>query len=600
MNQRSLWAGRLLILAGLAVWARQSWSLLPYNYLDLAYLFSLEQGFILTQVWVHPLFLPLLKAFAALLRLFGHSGHMLMPLEALNAAAGAATVAGLYAVLERRGDEPLRAAGLLLALAFSHGFWEGTLRPTPYALTGACLAASLLAMTASPARVGLAGAAAGAAAGLHLSALALLPAGWLCLEKEKRLRFASGFVLALAGSYALLLRAAPAELLRLPSFDKLFLGVEQMPGSSLYSNPRLWGQASDYLGTLARHGGAAGLLVLAAALAGWFMKRPEPREVRAGWLASLAFAAFFLINNSQNGFVYSSVLSLAPAAVMAPLPWAASVGLAAAGTAAAAVGAARGLPDSWKDDAQFVEARFISRLVGPRGLLAVPGCPAQELFYQDFFPVLDIGPAPSPEPCLAPYSAQPAPRLERALAAGRRVWVSFGDLDTDFDGDLSGVQKLHQVFETPMLRAEERRRFARERRAALERTLLLSGPALSPAGRAYWELTPRRKLPAAPSAPAGWDPGLLRLWSRNVRDPGMRAIIAYLASWLEAAPEDADARADLVELYARKLLPRLEGAAAGPVLKEVERSAGEFDLFAGVAPGTSLRRAREMTRRRHP
>jgi hypothetical protein len=587
MSGKSLWAGRLLLIAGLSVWARQSWSLLPYNYLDLAYLFSLEQGFILTQIWVHPLFLPLLKAFAALLRLFGHSGHMLIPLETLNAAAGAATVAGLYAVLERRGAEPLRAAGILLALAFSHGFWEGTLRPTPYALTGAALAVSLLALTASPSRVGLAGAAAGAAAGLHLSALALLPAGWLCLEKKERLRFALGFVLVLAGSYAVLLRCAPAELSRLPSFDKLFLGVEQMPRSSLYTNPRLWDQAAAYFGTLARHGSWAGLLILAAALGGWLWRRREARaELKAGWLASLCFAAFFLINNSQNGFVYSSVLALAPAAAAAPLPWAASLAAAAAGVTAAAFSSARGLSDGPADDAQFVEARFISGLVGQRGLLAVPGCPAGELFYERFFPVLDIGPSPSPERCLAPYSADPAPRLERALASGRRVWVSFGDLETDFGGDLSGTQKLHQIFETPLLKAADRRRLAQRRRAALERAFRFSGPTLSPAGRPYWELGLRREAPRAAAAPAGWDPSPLLLWSRNVRDPGLRAGIAYLAQWLKASPEDQDARADLVRLFSRKLAARVDQPDA-------QESAAAFDRFAGVPPQTTLRQARE-------
>ncbi|MBI5240434.1 MAG: hypothetical protein HY926_08165, partial [Elusimicrobia bacterium] len=581
MRAKSLWAGRLLLLLGLAAWLWQSWSLLPYNYLDLAYLFSLEQGFILTQVWVHPLFMPLLQALAWLLRLCGHSGHMLMPLETLNAAAGAATAAALYAVLERRGAEPLRAAGLLLALAFSHGYWEGVLRPTPYALAGAALSVCLLALTSSPARVGLAGAAAGAAAGLHLSALALLPAGWLCLAKGERRRFAAGFVLVLAGSYAVMLRCAPAELNRLPSFDKLFLGVEQMPHSSLYTNPRLWDQAAAYFGTLARHGGAAGLLILAAALGGWLWKRRGARpEMKAGAAAAAAFAAFFFINNSQNGFVYSSVLALAPAAAAAPLPGAASAGLAAAGTVAAALSAARSLSDGPADDAQFVESRFISRLVGPRGLLVVPGCPAAELFHERFFAVLDIGPAPSPEPCLAPYSADPTARLERALASGRRAWVSFGDLETDFGGDLSGTQKLHQIFETSLLKAADRRRLAQQRRAALERSFRLRGPALSPAGRPYWELRLRRQRPKPAQASSGWDPVLLRLWSRNVRDPGLRSGIAYLATWLESSPEDGDARADLVALYARKLAPRLAGSAQDQAL--AAESARQFDRFAGV------------------
>jgi hypothetical protein len=586
MNERSRWAGRLFLALGLAAWLRRSWSLLPYNYLDLAYLFSLEQGFILTQTWVHPLFAPLLQALAWLLRAFGYSGHMLLPLEYLNAAAGAATIAALYAVLERRGAEPLRAAGLLLALAFSHGFWEGALRPTPYALAGAAVTVALLALTDSPARVGLAGAAAGAAAGLHLSALALLPAGWFCLAKEQRLRFASAFALVLGGSYAVLLRTAPRELQRLPGPDRLFLGIEQMPHSSFYTNPHVGTQAAAYAGTLARHGGWAGLILLAAATGGWLWRRFGPGltarpEERVGALASAAFAAFFLINNSQNGFVYSSWLALAPAALAAPLPWAASVAVGAAGLSAAAVAAAHGLSDAAAQDAQFVEARFISRLIGPRGLLVVPGCPAGELFYEGTFPVLDIGPTPASDLCQAPYSAQPAPRLERTLAAGRRVWVSFGDLETDFAGDLSGTQKQYQVFENNLLKAAERRELARSERAALERSFRLLGPTLSPAGRPYWELRPRRRLPALPSAPAGWDPELLLLWSRNVRDPGMRAGIAYLAAWLKASPEDQDARADLVELFARKLSPQDPAQA--------QESAAQFDRFAGVSPGTTWR-----------
>jgi|GEM_PF-4720301 len=596
MTTSTRWAGRLILALGLAAWLQRSWSLLPYNYLDLAYLFSLEQGFILTQAWVHPLFIPLLQALAWLLRACGLSGPMLLPLEWLNAAVGAATIAALYAILERRGAEPLRAAGLLLALAFSHGFWEGVLRPTPYSWAGAALTVSLLALTATPGRVGLAGAAAGAAASLHLSALALLPAGWLGLDKGQRQRFTAAFALVLGGSYAVLLRAAPEDMLRLPSPDRLFHGVEQMPHSSLYTNRHVWSQAAAYAGTLARHGGWAGLAILAAAAGGWLWRRLGPRlearaEERAGWTASAAFAAFFLINNSQNGFVYSSVLALAPAAVAVPLPWAASAGAGAAGLSAAVVAAARGLSDGPAEDAQFVEARFISRLIGPRGLLIVPGCPAAELFYEGAFPVLDIGPAPTQGLCQAPYSAQPTPRLERTLAAGRRVWVSFGDLETDFAGELSGVQKQHQVFETPLLKAEQRRTLARFRRAALERSFRLHGPLFSPAGRPYWELRARRKAPTPRAAPPGWDPQPLLLWSRNSRDPGLRAGVAYLASWLKAAPEDTDARADLVALYARKLAPRLGPSLDGDGFFEVLESALEFDRLAGVGRLESLRQA---------
>jgi hypothetical protein len=81
------------------------------------------------------------------------------------------------------------------------------------------------------------------------------------------------------------------------------------------------------------------------------------------------------------------------------------------------------------------------------------------------------------------------------------------------------------------------------------------------------------------------------LWSNTCRDPGLRAGVAYLASWLKAAPEDQDARADLVALYARKLAPRLEHALDSDDFPGLLESELEFDRFAGVGRLESLRQA---------
>ncbi|MBI5241890.1 MAG: hypothetical protein HY926_15565, partial [Elusimicrobia bacterium] len=55
------------------------------------------------------------------------------------------------------------------------------------------------------------------------------------------------------------------------------------------------------------------------------------------------------------------------------------------------------------------------------------------------------------------------------------------------------------------------------------------------------------------------------------------------------SPEDGDARADLVALYARKLAPRLAGSAQDQAL--AAESARQFDRFAGVSAGATLNQA---------
>src|SRR2546428_13904135 len=84
-------------------------SLIPYDFTDLCYLFSLEQGRWVTQEWVHPVWVPLLALYQGALGLFGYHGHMLVPVEVFNVAVSMTALALLYRLARRFPGSALAA-----------------------------------------------------------------------------------------------------------------------------------------------------------------------------------------------------------------------------------------------------------------------------------------------------------------------------------------------------------------------------------------------------------------------------------------------------------------------------------------------------------
>lgn len=597
--------GRLVFAAGLAVWAVLSLRLLPYGFHDLRYLIALDAAAPGPAEWVHPLFVPLLAALRSWLGLLGHEGSLLVVLEIVNLSLGALTLAVLFRLGERLGADALCAALGCLLLGFSHGFWEGTLRPDPYALAGAGSAAFLFLLIGDmPAKPRLRCALAGAAAGLtvlfHAAGLSLLPALVLALWLERapareRLRQGAAalaaFLVVLAAGYGVFIacNGITLDALRRESFSVLFAKVEQIPLSSIYTSRDPVKQLGDLLRTLGAHG-AWPVLALAAVLPGLALvlkRRPKglpPPQARALLLAGvcgLSYALFFLINNSRNGFVYAALL---PAPLFMGLLAGRTRLLRAASLVLAGAALALSLQDrpamGPQGDPLFKEAGFLGSLLKPGDILVVPGNPFPELNHRRRFNFLTVGELGEQRSSFAPRTSLDS--LRRRAAGGRKLYFAPGDIAAPFAEGLAddGAQKRRQVFWVRGAASPEVRAGLASLRADLERDFLLDCSIVSEQGWRYCRLSPRRKTAAAgppPTSDLGGEPRL--------RDPHDRPKLRYLLAWLAETPGDPFVRQDLNSLV---VLPGQAEAAA-----LVSRGIAEFQAGRKAAAEAAFRRALE-------
>ena len=556
-----------------------SWDRLPYGFHDLGYLFSLERGISAPKDWVHPLFLPLLGGLRGALSALGSQGSLLMPLELGNLAVSLLALAGAYFLAASlSGRSSLSAIGTIL-LAFSPGFWEGALRPDPYAGAAACVLAAfgLLAgrRPARPAlRYALAGAAAGLAAGLHLSGLALVPAAAAAAHGESGSpgrragllgAFAGAFALVLLGAYALFMGVGWGSLEAAGRTDpaELFLKVEQSPLSSLYTSRNLAKQFSDWSNTVSVQGGPALLAfgaLSALLLAGRWGELSGRRKIAVRLAAAhgMFFSIFFLINNSHNGFVYAALLPVPAVLALAPGPnRAIALLLVPLGAVAAAAGAASGLSFSPDRDPILPEARYLARLLRRGDLLVAESCPPLELSYLKRFDALREERI-SPGPCEFPGAreAELPGRISERLSRGGRVYVRAED----------------------GLRERLSPRFSAECRFQ------------SPAGRRYCRLQkkgggPPASLAASAAGRRGRE-ALRRVLARGKSGGDVLRRADYLIGWLDDSPDDAAAAGDLTCAVSDWLGGELDRAGPRGGENPVGRLVGdtvEFDAVLGQA-----------------
>lgn len=257
----------LTFIAGIIVFASIGLRALPYDFTDLCYLFSLESGDMVLQEWVHPLYVPVLGVYRNLLRLLGYDGRMLVPVESLNIAVAISALTLMY--LWARKFSPVAASLGVLVTAVNEGFWQAAVRPTPYALALLCVLATLR-LCQTPAatrqwRLVLLAVSTALAMGFHLSAMALVPVVlccvWLHFEGRDRkafllavLRYLGFLVATLVLEYVVLIMFHQVDLAvflgERADFGKFFKGIEQIPGTSIYSSRSLAAQASMLLGNL--------------------------------------------------------------------------------------------------------------------------------------------------------------------------------------------------------------------------------------------------------------------------------------------------------------------------------------------------------------
>lgn len=580
-------AGRLAFCAGLAVWVALSWRLLPYDFQDVCYLFSLEGGTVLAQEWVHPLFVPMLAVWRELLAAFGLGARMLIPVEALNLCLGCSTLALLFVAVEKLCRDSLAAAAGALLLGFSCGFWDGSLRVTPYAPAAACAVLSAVLMlglgpASASRRYAFAGAAAGLAAGFHLSALALLLPGFFAIHREdretSRLRltgfFVGGFLAALLAAYAaFLLRSGLAMTwfnLRHSRFSAVFREIEQIPESSLYTSRSLLRQVREFAETLHIQGRpllqavlAGGVLAILLGRGRAWLQEPARRASALAGVCAAAFCLFFVLNNSHNGFIFSALLLLPvplafALAELGALRWPFLMGC----LLAISFSALQGLEHGQDQDPILGEARFLSRLMRPGDVLVVPGSPFPELTYLRHLDILRVGTDGAKDTDVPTVEAGLlAPRLAGTLEQGRRVFFAPGDQEASFTGDV-GTQKRRQVFETAG-DAQSRRASALALRRRLEGRLRLRCGLASPAGEGYCEvLLKSRVVRRQKAARSEWAPQPCPALAQKGDDPWAALWLAkkvnYLDRWLADSPDDGFARDE------RERLCRSMGATGTP------------------------------------
>src|SRR6185369_13840890 len=216
-----------------------------------------------------------------------------------------------------------------------------------------------------------------------------------------------------------------------------------------------------------------------------------------------AFAAFFLINNTRNGFVFASQtlvpVMLATAirdsrraiAILLPLV------LLNVGVGVADIHR-RGAHGA--NDPLLSEVRFFETTLGPRDVLLVPGRLYAEVLYLSHFNIIEVS-AEASRPAADVPLVHPGPMLRARIAwwldHGGRVYYALGDDTTDFTGDVGGAQKARQIFWRSELTARERAPALQALRTAVEAYGLEIGRAVvSPRGERYAEVR-LREIPSS-------------------------------------------------------------------------------------------------------
>lgn len=547
---------------GLIAWIWVACQRLPYI-LHLRYLFILKWGSWELFELPHPLFIPLLGAYRFLLGMFGHSGNMIMPVELLNVTSGALTLAGLFILAERIGKDSLVASAATLCLGFSPAFLEGSLRPAPYAPAVACAAltlAFLLDLKSADVRfrVVLAGIAAGLMTAFHTAGIALIPVAAVSIWQRARaprppLRLLGAFLfsmgLVLTASYALwfFYHGLDLSVLTHDGFSSLFRGIEQIPRTSIYTNPDPADQIRVFLGSIRSQGGLLpsaaafylGLLVLAR-WTGWSRHafHREPALVSLTWI--LSFLSFFILNNSKNGLIYVAMLPiplLLSSVSLTPRPWIKTFALAAA-----VLMSARSLPFPEFDNWIPSEIAFLDKLLRPQDLLLTPIAPAPDMLYQRRLDVLLLGDMVSRGngygiPSINPEALHS--RISASLRGGRRVFYWFGNSPADL---AFGAQALGPADGMNWLLPKWDERLAA--------SFLMDCRFRSPNGWRYCRLSPKpgERPPGNPLSPD------LRSVSRNDIEHLIKALppernnrrTRYLLEWLAESPDDAYLKHDLL------------------------------------------------------
>ncbi len=563
----------------LLAYAAASLSLIPYDFTDLCYLLSLERGTWVTQEWVHPIYVPTLHVLTTLVGAFGYHGHMLVPVEVMNVGVAITAYALLYWLARRVSGPSLGAVAALAVAATNMGFWSATMRSTPYALALLCQVISLSLVVSDrpvpPRRYALAGTFAGLSMGYHAAAMGLGVAGLVCAlfepdpgrKRRNTLARIGAFGGAMLGvaivSWAIFLayNGLGTDYFRKQDFRATFLGVEQVPNTSVYTSGSVSAQISAFAASVSYQAGvlvrvAAVVLVLVLVRRLW-MRRPLGSAERRLAIATagnfVGIAGFFLINNAHNGFIFAGF-------TFVPVMIGAAIHRSWIGLAIVLYLARPGTVDNiyrmmqsgaqGANDPQLAEARFLGHTLGERDVLLTPGSPFPEMLYLSHLNVFEVSTGEpthrgSDVPVLHPGEALRA-RIAWWLGNGRRVIYALGDELTDFSGDLGGAEKEHQIFWRNEAAARERAPILRQLRAAVEASgIEMRETLVSPHGNRYAEIgvgEPTPRTPPAPVVASGHTSrelrSLLVATAKDSDNPQLPGRIRFLGDLEAALPGD--------------------------------------------------------------
>ena len=576
-SRRRLVPADFAFLIFLAVQAGLSVLLLPYDFTDLCYLFSLEQGRWVPQEWVHPIYVPTLAVWRAILARFGYHGQMLVPVELLNVGLASLAFLLLYRLARRLSGSPAAAAIAVASTTLCTGFWLAAVRPTPYAPALLCLLLSLSVLITerppSAARFALAGVFAALAMGFHASAMALGLTGVLfaILDRDRRfpwkniLAFSLAMLLTAIGCWAIFLfyHGIGADYFRRHEFGAVFAGIEQVPGSSIYTSGSVGRQIEEFRNTIAYQAPVPARFVLALAVVLpillWQGHRFTPihrRLALAAGLNLLTISGFFLINNTHNGFnfaAYALIPALAAVVFGRSQLLLVLLLVLAVPNLRANVMAMVGSGFGGANNPLLAETRFLQETMGTRDILLVPGSPFPEVLYLSPLVLFELADGSTDRsmgdvPVLEITPALRA-RIGWWLGNGRRVFLAMGDETTDFTGDVNGAEKEKQIFWRPELEARERApRLQAVRDALGAQGIEIHGGIQSPRGQQYGIVQLNEAPTAAPPsvAPIAEPAELLALLLPDSAEAAGRA--RYLGQLQQALPGDPWMACDVMDL----------------------------------------------------
>jgi len=551
-----------------------SLQLLPWCFLDLCYLTSLESGEPLIQEVVHPLYVPTLALWRKVLAGFGLGDTMAVSASVLNIFVMVLTTWALYRLTHHYVSDALLAS--LSAFLFGvSGFWWQGLRVTPYAMASlfAILTVYFMLVPSLPRNLlyPWVGIMAALSVSYHAASLSLVPVAVLliCMDKEERLgrrksflEFVGAFAIALTGAYAIWVvynHFEPFNILRMP-FGDVFKGVEQHSGTSIYTSGSLRKQALDYVAAIASHCspfypvGLAGPVVWA--VGAWFAPslRRQARAVVAAVLVFCFYSLFFLLNNTENGFIFISgaFLPMVMAMVASWAPWLrlAFVAVAVPSIFDQPLSMSSMLPARMNDPV-YSELKFLASATRPQDMFVFPGCPFDEVFHFGDFNMVWVGEAKGiryecPAPQL-PLDGELVSRVSYRLESGGAVFFQAGDVGTEFSRAFGRSQKENQIFFTGNLTAQERRQQVASIREFLGRHFDFGKPLISPLGRYYERLM--LKADATIADASGYRPPSKPLRPEAPLKGRLKWKERHLKAVLAANPSDPYALADLANLY---------------------------------------------------